>query len=201
MSQIQLSSPPYGAPSCWGSKYQDGDDECGQCKFNDTCRREVLRQVSTTPLRPTATTVPFPSSPPVPMSTMFRPVVPPPPPAAPPLNTGFRPTTPVYAPYPSASQYPPPQTFQHPQNPQPQPQPVYHHPHLPHQTPDPAAPWVRPGSAMPPYYFTQYPQETAAVRLGKNMILRAIAAIFAELLGFASQWTWPPSGGNNKNSG
>jgi hypothetical protein len=47
----------------------------------------------------------------------------------------------------------------------------------------------RPNPANPAWW--QYAGETTKARLGKNMLLSALQAIFAELLRFFSNWTWP----------
>jgi hypothetical protein len=185
--------PPAGSPSCWGQKYQDGDIECGQCRFNDTCRKEVLRGSMNAPIPLSVSQVPFPSRPATPQWPA-------------PANVQAPSPTPAFRPAP-----PPPPVA--PQYQQPVPvsvaplyhtgyQPQYQHPGyaLPLEVPNPMQPWSRPGAAAPPYYFTQYPGETAVQRVTKNLILRAIAAITQELLGFFIQWTWPPSG-SNKNQG
>jgi len=91
----------------------------------------------------------------------------------------------------------------------PAPQPTYQQPYQHHQhqqyqyhntgysipdpyNPNPTVPMHRPGAAGPAYYFTQYPDETIAARLTKNMMLRGLEAIFGELMYFFRHWTWPP---------
>lgn len=62
---------PNLAPICWGSKYQDGDQECRQCPHNDTCRPEMLSRLTSPPPQKTSLPVlpsipslptPFPST-------------------------------------------------------------------------------------------------------------------------------------------
>ena len=183
MSQLPIAKP-YGSPSCWGQKYQDGDIECSQCRVNDSCKKEVLRGAIAIPIN----TVPFPQKP-------IQPV------AAPqwPVQTPVQPPVVRTAPPPPIQQIP--QQYQSSGTPvtpsyyqwqQPL-QPWNVHPTLPSQIPDPLQPWARPGATAPPYYFNQYPGESHVQRFTKNILLRAIAAIAQELLGFFVHWTWPPS--------
>ncbi len=190
MHQLPVIQPT-GSPSCWGQKYQDGDVECGQCRFNDTCRKEVLRGAMNSPV----TQVPMPQRPLIPQQPWPAPVPYPQPQV--PLPT-FRATPPPPPPVPPYQQQPVPvavQPLYHPNYPHPPQQPSFYA--LPAAIPDPMQPWARPGANAPPYYFGQYPGETAVQRITKNLILRAIAAIAQELVGFLVQWTWPPSRGNN----
>lgn len=180
---------PVGSPSCWGQMYQDGDYECGQCRFNESCRKEVLRGAMSVPVAnqipvpPRAPTWPAP----VPASPVpaFRPAPVPPPPLPQHPVTQYQhpipvPVAPLYA---TGYQ----QQYQQPMQ-----------PFLPQAIPDPMQPWLRPGVSAPPYYFNQYPGEPPLERFAKNLLLRAIAAVAQELLGFFIQWTWPPGRSNNK---
>jgi hypothetical protein len=205
--------PPQGAPSCWGQKYQDGDPECNQCRFNDSCKKEVLRAVvSARPpdqqFQPSNQQVPFPRPgmsggptypvpPPAPPPNPWaRPMTPPPPAPAPPtVQHSFYATQPPFQPPPSYQ----PAPFQ-PAPPQQQYYQAQYPPHLPQSggVPDPSAPWMRPGSGHPPFYFTQYPGESTIERFGKNLLLRMLASVAQEVLGFFMQWTWPPGQGNNR---
>lgn len=192
-------SKPVGAPGCWGAKYQDGDRECGQCRFNDTCRPrmfEVLNESQASSYRAPPAPPPPPISPsyqslPVYQSNKPTGVVPiPPRPVAVPVPAA-PPQVPVRYASPSAQQPVPQPTYQ-------QPQPYQHQYHntgysIPDPYhPNPTVPMHRPGAPGPAYYFTQYPDETVAARLTKNMMLRGLEAIFSELMYFFRHWTWPP---------
>lgn len=196
MHHLPVVSPPLGAPSCWGQDYKDGDIECGQCRFNDTCQKEVLRgsmNSSYPPMPSMPGSVPFPKTPPMPVPppTPYRP---PQPPYQVPVHpvTQYQQSRPVPIPiqtsYPVQSQQP---YYQPPMVP-----PSQYAPQLPLEIPDPMVPWSRPGAMAPPYYFTQYPGETHGQRLVKNLILRGFAAIMFELFSHLTQWTWPPRRGN-----
>jgi len=50
----------------------------------------------------------------------------------------------------------------------------------------------RPGAPGPAFYFNQYPEESTAARLTKNVMLRGLEAVFNELMLFFRHWTWPP---------
>jgi hypothetical protein len=177
LSYLQVYAPQ-GAPACWGSKYQDGDPECGQCKFNDTCRKEVMRQVTSQPIRmPPPAPVPNPMLPPAMPSRITMPSQP------------F--VSPYRAQVPAPPQIPPP--AYHPAPPpgyQPHQQTQYM---LPLSTPNPVAAWQRPGTPGPAYFFNQYEGESTPQRLGKNLLLRAMKSLFEELSMFFGHWTWPPS--------
>ncbi len=164
--------------TCWGQKYQDGDQECNQCAFKDSCRNAVLIQAASRPIQP-AKVVPLPTTP------LFhphpaQPVVPQP---------TYRPNQPTALVPVQVQQYP---TYQPAPQPVPQPAPTYmaNIPDTNH--PNPMAPMMRPGASGPPYYFTQYPGESVLQRLGKNMLLRGGATMFGELAYFFNHWTWPP---------
>lgn len=181
MDQIK----PPGSPPCWGKKYQDGEEECRQCHFNDGCRQEMFHQVS------------HPSLP------VVRNYAPPPPPRLT-LPTSSPPTTVV--PLPPRSYFtqttvpapPPPRTAppvvsQGSTQQQPQ---TYYQQSTGFSLPNPAAqnpltPWHRPGAPSPAYYFIQHSGEGTGLRLIKNALLRALEAIFAELMQFFRHWTWP----------
>ncbi len=182
---------PSGAPTCWGRLHQDGEEECRQCRFRYDCRTETMEQVnkpgarlpmfgqypSQTQLSPPRTPLPAlppPSSTvvPLPPRPVFSPpTTQPPPPARTIPSTTSTPTTVNYST--SAGGY-----------------------SLPNPTsPNPLAPWYRPGAPGPAYYFTQYPNESVSSRLAKNAVLRALEAIFGELMQFFRHWTWPPKVG------
>ncbi len=171
---------PLYAPNCWGKKYQDGEEECNQCRFQDTCRPEMMYQLTKTNqpmLRPSY--VPLPSQP-----------IPPQLPSTPPRPYFTPPTsTPPVSPA--------PRTFQTQTTPQPTQIPYYQQStgfSIPNPTAqNPLTPWHRPGAPSPPYYFTQYPGEGTGSRLIKNVILRLLEALCAELLQYFRHWTWPPS--------
>ena len=189
MSQMK----PAAAPSCWGSKFQDGDDECRQCQYRDTCRPAVLNRMAapipTTyrPSLPTYTTVPL--TPPPPPSPMFNP------------STAVVPLPPRPYVAPPAASIPLPPKMTTSSTPAPQPVQV-HQPatyfsssgySLPNTTnPNPLASMHRPGAPAPAYFFNQYPGEKASTRIVKNLLLRAAEAIFQELVMFFRHWTWPP---------
>lgn len=174
---------PLYAPNCWGKKYQDGEEECTQCRYQDTCRPEMLYQVTKTNqpmLRPTY--VPLPPRP------TSLPQLPTAPPTPKPYFTP--PNYPITAP--SVAR-----TFPAQVTPQPPQQPTYYQQStgfsLPNSTiQNPLTPWHRPGAPSPPYYFTQYPGERTGTRLVKNVILRMLEALCAELLQYFRHWTWPP---------
>src|SRR5512139_117416 len=86
---------PAAAPGCWGSKYQDGDIECSQCRYKDSCREEVLART----VSPHRTT----------LSVMrnYTPNVSVPPPPPPP-TVNFASTQSAMVPLPSKPYYPPP---------------------------------------------------------------------------------------------
>lgn len=171
---------PASAPTCWGRLYQDGDDECGQCPHNDSCRKEVFRDTSSSPIlqmgqgqeRPTMhNPLPFPPK---------APVYPAQPVAVPQPQYRATPYTPPPVHYTYAQPQPVPVAPPYPTQPQyvPQPQPTYQAPPNYQQ--------------QPPFSFNQFPGEGTVIRLIKNLILRALAGIFQELLNFAFQWKWPP---------
>lgn len=194
---------PAGAPKCWGAKYQDGEKECVQCRFNDSCRPAMLERV-VYPERSLPVLQQRPS--------MYPP--PPPPPKLPQTTQAMvpLPARPYYPPVvqqqqhysPSAN---PPPAKQLPQQPvMPTPQQVtqqanqYYHQATgyalptPHQ-PNPMMYWHRPGTQSPGYYFTQYPGESVSSRIAKNAVLRVMEALMFELMQFFRHWTWPPTGG------
>ena len=184
---------PISLDNCWGKKYQDGDPECRQCKFKDTCRPKMFESLSAMPTRPPShQSLPiFPSAPatgyPRPVGTVPMPPSPPSPPSAPPASVpvrNFSPSVPQPPPtYPVYDQQTQ-QTYQA--------QPQHYVLPNPHD-PNPMAPMYRPGAPGPAYYFNQYPEESVAARLTKNVLLRGMEAIFSELMYFFRHWTWPPS--------
>jgi hypothetical protein len=175
---------PSGSPPCWGRKYQDGAEECMQCYYNEGCRQEMLYQVArpnqpavrnyAPPIQPPRLALPTPSATVVPL--------PPKPYFAPPVSSIPVPTRTI--PVPTVPT--PPTTSQ-----------TYYQQSTGHSLPNPGvnnpmAHWQRPGAPAQPYYFIQYPGESTGTRLVKNAVLRALEAIFAELMQFFRHWTWPP---------
>lgn len=186
---------PPASPGCWGLKYQDGEKECEQCRYVDSCRPAMFERCTSD----TRTSLP-----------VIRNYAPPPVPAPP---TSFsRPpqftTATAMVPMPQKPYYPPaPATIPMPTRvptvpmpqqvqPAPAPQPYYQSStgySLPsYANPNPMTPMHRPGASSPAYYFTQYPGESVAKRVGKNLVLRAFEAIFGELWQFFKHYTWPP---------
>lgn len=79
-----------------------------------------------------------------------------------------------------------PQQMQPPQMPHAQ---MGYQPHAPEGWNTPIAYLPRPNPGNPAWW--QYQGESTKSRLGKNVLLSALQAIFAELLRFFSNWTWP----------
>lgn len=188
MSQFK----PAAAPSCWGSKYQDGEKECDQCKYNDTCRPAMFTRLSSLT---SDTRVSLP---------VLRAYAPPPIPL-PPINYTVNQPMQTMVPLPSRPYYTPPaaslpipgQPVHIVQPAQPQ-APQYYQQSTGYSLPNPAQPnpmqpMHRPGAPSPAYYFTQYPGESVAGRVSKNILLRAAEAVFGELMQFFRHWTWPPN--------
>lgn len=192
-------SKPVAAPVCWGTKYQDGDRECGQCRFDDTCRVKMLEVLT----QPTSSYHPPPSPPPPPPNSSGYPFLPVYQPSKP---TGIVPTPPKPPTAPISTTSPAPIRYTTPSVPQPTYQPPVQYQTQQYQTPqqyhnvgysiqdppNPISPIHRPGAPGPAYHFTQYPGETILARLTKNMVLRGLEAIFSELMYFFRHWTWPP---------
>lgn len=201
---MSISKPPGCQLNCWGVKYQDGDRECEQCRWNDTCRPRMLEVLGNTPLRAPTLSLPVygqrpvlaapPSPTGIPMGTV----------PMPPMRTSHPPTYSPSAPQPVQQPTyvqqrpvpsPPPPPTAYPQYAQ---QTQYHQTYqaysLPNpRNPDPMAPMFRPGAQGPAYYFNQYPEESVSARLTKNMLLRGLEAVFGELMHFFRHWTWPPT--------
>jgi hypothetical protein len=193
---MSTSKPASCHLNCWGLKYQDGDRECEQCRWNDTCRSRMFEVAASVPLRSPTVSLPVYQPRPV-LAPVGVPVgtVP-----MPPARTTM---TPTYSPSaqppavqpryttPSAPTPPPP-----PQTGYPQQYPQYHQTYQgysipnPHK-PNPMEPMFRPGAQGPAYYFNQYPEESVGTRLTKNMLLRGLEAVFSELSYFFRHWTWP----------
>lgn len=174
---------PPGSPPCWGRQYLDGDPECRQCRYQDSCKQEILYRVSSGPATrsyapPVAPRLTLPPPPPSPTAASVVVPLPPKPYFAPPVSSVPLPKTTT------------------PSVPAPQQQPTYYQQStgysLPNPTANPMGSWHRPGAPSPPYYFTQYPGESTGARLAKNVLLRALEALFAELMQFFRHWTWPP---------
>lgn len=177
---------PVGSPPCWGETYQDGDEECRQCRYNSDCKMSVMEKVN----RPGAS---------LPLIRNYAPTTMMPPPAP---KLTLPPTSTVVPLPPKPYIVPPVQTKPPVSNPPPPP-PVsqqytagsnsvgaYSIPNT--TTPSPFASWHRPGAPGPAYHFNQYPTEAVSTRLAKNAILRALEAILGELMQFFRHWTWPP---------
>ena len=180
---------PFNSPPCWGDKYQDGEKECEQCNFNDTCRPAMLNRI--TGIQPPARNMlpvlrnyptPVPPPPPPQMAiTHQQTMVPLPsrPYVAPPVSTlpksytpsvatqVAQPTNPTY--YQSSTGFSIPD----------------------HRNPNPLTALHRPGAPAPSYFITQHPGESVGLRVFKNVVLRALEAIFSELMQFFRHWTWP----------
>lgn len=190
---------PSQAPACWGQKYQDGEPECRQCDFIDTCRPAMInRVVSSSP-------PPQPQQQPLAVIRSYapqsQPLAPPPTLRSPSAQVVPLPSKPFYMPpataLPTPTQSVPikpaaPAQVQAPQ------QSTFFQSNtgfsLPNpKQPNPMAQWHRPGAQSPGYFFTQYPGEAVGTRLAKNAVLRALEAIFAELMQFFRHWTWPPA--------
>lgn len=178
---------PSSAPACWGLKFQDGEKECKQCSYNDSCRPAMMNRM--TQSLPVIQNFAPPAAP------AFRP-------PAQPVQVIPLPARPLFAPPTVGTGMAPP--------PPPPPKPVTQAPPAPPQAgtyyqnttgyslpnqkePNPFAAWFRPGAQAPAYHFIQYPGERTSTRLVKNAILRALEAIFAELMQFFRHWTWPPA--------
>jgi hypothetical protein len=169
---------PYGSPGCWGQQFTDGDRECVQCVFRDTCRSACMERATQMPMAPVRPQpqpmVPLPARP-----YIGQPVVPPPPP----VPQVYR------APTALAAAPPQQQVVQYQQYATQQVQVAS----LPDpNNPNPLVPMMRPGAMQPAYYFCQYPGETVFQRLAKNIGLRAAESMFGELMFFFRHWTWPP---------
>ncbi len=189
---------PAAALACWGLKYQDGDKECDQCRFNDTCRLAMLDRCTSD----TRTSLP-----------VIRTYQPPPVPS-PPAVFQTRPQQQPMVPLPAKPYYPPPpntiplpktapvqapQQYSYTPSAQaPAQQPYYQNStgfSLPSfANPNPMSSMHRPGTSGPAYHFTQYPGESVAKRVGKNLLLRILEALFGELWQFFKHFTWPPVG-------
>ena len=190
-----MNQKPSAAPNCWGSKYQDGDPECRQCRYSDTCKMAMLTKLTTpAPINTTSlpvikqlpSIIPTLPVPPVPqMSSMAsRALVPLP--AHPYLAPSPVPNQIVKTTTPSPSLTPTtaPTVSYYSSGAYSIPDPL---------NPNPVAPMQRPGVSAPVHYFTQYPGEDVGTRIGKNIVLRALEAVFYELMSFFRHWTWPPS--------
>lgn len=186
---------PAGSPNCWGRLYQDGEDECFQCRFRNDCKTEVLNTVNKPGVR-------------LPMFGNYAPPMAPTPPPRMALPSTFHPAATIVPLPPRPYYVPPAQTSPVPGKPT---MPVPQTTTIPaavttyqnstgYSLPNPSAPsplasWYRPGAPGPAYHFTQYPSESVGSRLAKNAILRALEAIFGELMQFFRHWTWPPKVG------
>lgn len=175
------TKPSY-SPDCWSKKYQDGEEECTQCRFQDTCRQEMLYQI-TRPNQPVIRNYAPPAPPRLSLPTETIVPLPPKPYFVPPVTS---------IPAPTRTMAPIVPQVQQPQ------QTSYYQQATGFSLPNPTAaqnpltPWHRPGAPSPPYYFVQYPGEGTGTRLMKNIILRALEAICAELMQYFRHWTWPP---------
>lgn len=215
-----LANPPPGSPRCWGREYGynqslrtwegDSNVECRGCVFNMSCKRTF--QISQAPQAAGGVPAPLPPAPvalaplaPVAAPAGWNPIAPPPPQIAP-VPTQL---SPYYAP-PPPPPVPPQPSYRNlpvyqPAPVAPVPAPAWSQPPAPppptaYQTvrpvaPQPITPQTHPGATAhaEPWQgiFGMYPQESAAERLGKNMILRALEAIFTELARFFHYFPWP----------
>jgi hypothetical protein len=175
---------PQNAPGCWGRQFEgDKNAECKACAFNWSCKKAFEEQNAIRPqaLRPYQPQYPQQ----IPMA-----YAPPPPP-----TPQYRP---AQTPWPAA---PPqfPQQLQYGAANLPVPREAMVSPHLgPLQHPN--GPILVPGAQVdnkPNYIdqygqiFGQYPNESTAERLGKNVILRMAESLFSEIWRFFHFWTWP----------
>lgn len=174
---------PAMAPPCWGEKYQDGDKECGMCKFNDTCHPAMISKVNAPQTNLSI------------IRNYSPPIITPPPTSPPPKQI-----VQSIIPLPDKLYYIPPASIKPVLQPiaqsQPQQTPNYYQQSsgfsLQNPTnPNPLNSMHRPGAPTPAYYFTQYPGESVIWRILKNIFLRAAEAVFAELVQFFRHWTWP----------
>ena len=193
-----MTTKPFGSPPCWGKTYQDGDEECRQCRYNSDCKLEMLEAVhrpkvslpimgarpyAPPTLPPPAPSLALPSAHPIvplPAKPFFVPAVQSLPiPGKPPISTHHYPTAQPPTTVPAT-----PTTYQNSTG--------YSIPN-PSAAPSPMTQWYRPGAPGPAYHFIQYPDETVGLRLIKNVLLRALEALFGELMQFFRHWTWPPT--------
>lgn len=166
---------------CWGKQYGDEDDECKNCDYKTSCRPETINYVSTRGSAPNSNLkLPPNYQLPVVQQQQYAPRFGMQPPQAPtlPQPSGYpqRPTAPL----------PPTHPYQGPQYQQ---ATVGHQPHAPAGWNTPIAYLPRPNPQNPAWW--QYQGETTSARLGKNILLTALQAIFSELLRFLANWTWP----------
>ncbi len=173
---------PAGAPICWGRQYEDGNDECNNCKFSDSCRPAAINRSSMRRNGVQQQSLPQPriSLPVLPQQSYMP---------TPQFGVPQIPTLPQPSNYPRTvlPHSPIPQMAQqgHPQS------PVGFQPHAPASWNTPIAYLPKPNPANPSWW--QYSGETTSSRLGKNIVISALQAIFAELLRFFTNWTWPTS--------
>lgn len=172
---------PAGAPACWGKQFDADDDECANgCNYNTSCRPATINNASNVSVRRTGPMFPQPPQPP---SQFQLPVIQQQQYIAPRFGS------PIQAQQPSSFPRPPaPTMFAQNQ----QQVPVAAQPHAPPGWNSPIAYLPRPNPANPTWW--QYQNETTRSRLGKNIVLSALQAIFAELLRFFANWTWPALG-------
>ncbi len=169
---------PAGAPICWSKQFDDDDDECKNCNYNVSCRPATINNNSA---RRNG------QSPQLQMPQYHLPMMPQQPPS---FATRYG--------YNSAQQMPGPmlpQASGYPRTPPPPPQMAHaqvqtgFQPHAPSGWNTPIAYLPRPNPSNPAWW--QYQGESTRARLGKNMLLGALQALFAELLRFLANWTWP----------
>lgn len=163
---------PAGAPICWGKQFGDEDDECRRCNFNISCRPATINNLAAKRnILPQASSYSLPvlQQPQQYATARFGSQLP-------------MPTLPQPTSYPRTVLPQPPQQPTHQA-------PVGYQPHAPGGWNTPIAYLPRPSPSNPTWW--QYQGETTSSRLGKNILLTALQAIFAELLRFFSNWTWP----------
>lgn len=168
-----MATEPAGAPICWGKQFDEDDDECKNCNYNISCRPATINNIS------------FKRSqtPQLPSPSYHLPMIPQQP-YAPRFGAPPGPMLPQPSGYPRMGAPPAPPTAQ--TAPQAQ---MGFQPHAQIGWNTPIAYLPKPNPANPAWW--QYQGESTASRLGKNMLLSALQALFSELLRFLTNWTWP----------
>lgn len=193
---METTVRPAGAPVCWGRQYDSDQNtqsgrECAGCTFNYSCKNACQ---SAAARHMTAYQQQQQQQPQWPQATWgwqgWNPAwqaqqPAPPPPPSPPAPPGrslpvWQGNVPPIPPPPA-----PPAVWGRPQAPPPP--PVAYQ-----QQPPPMYPQQQQEYFMA--VLGQYPGEPIGERLGKNIILRALEAIFNELTRFFHFWTWPRKG-------
>ena len=159
-----METAPDGAPRCWSRQYQDMDAECKSCGYNFSCRSAFFRVTSQQQQSGPSFALPVMQTP-----------------------QGYG--------YGTASQQQPAPMYQPAQ--QKWQQPATWQPPPPQQVTQQQRPGyiyanMQQDQMNFQQQFHQYPGETVAQRVGKNMLLRAFEAVFMELTRFFHFWPWPP---------